>query len=160
VMVAMAIACGPSLLIADEPTTALDVTVQRQILDLLLRMTEQHKMALLFITHNLRLASRYSHRVAILYAGLIVELGVPKEIFEHPQHPYTECLLAALPEVTQKGTALFSIRGVVPSPFATFSGCAFADRCPRGKEKCRSKEPVLTEWKENQWVRCFYPSKR
>lgn len=160
IMIALAIACGPSLLIADEPTTALDVTVQTQILDLLFRMTEQHRLAVLFITHNLRIVRGHADRVAILYLGLVVEEGAPQEIFDHPQHPYTEGLLASLPEFSQKGQALFSIGGVVPSPFESFTGCAFAGRCPRVSQNCRQEQPGLVELKKGHNVRCFYPSER
>ena len=160
VMIAMAIACGPSLLIADEPTTALDVTVQTQILDLLFSMTEQHKLSVLFITHNLKTVRGHADRVAILYLGLVVEEGTPEEIFEHPQHPYTEGLLTSMPEFSQKGHALFSISGVVPTPFEALSGCAFANRCPRADKKCREVSPSLGELTKGHQVRCFYPSNK
>ena len=160
VMIAMAIACGPSLLIADEPTTALDVTVQAQILDLLFRMTEHHQLAVLFITHDLRIVRGHSDRVAILYLGLVVEEGDPAKIFDHPQHPYTEGLLASLPDISNRGRDLFSIGGVVPSPFEAFQGCAFANRCPRANQKCLEEEPALVEFKKGHQVRCFYPSGR
>lgn len=160
VMIAMAIACGPSLLIADEPTTALDVTVQTQILDLLTRMTEQHRLSVLFITHNLKIVRGHADRVAILYLGLVVEEGIPEEIFEHPQHPYTEGLLAALPEFSHKGRPLLSIGGTVPTPFEELKGCAFANRCPRVGEGCREKIPGLDELRKGHKVRCFYPSKK
>ena len=158
VMIAMAISCGPSLLIADEPTTALDVTVQTQILDLLFKMTEQHRLAVLFITHDLRIVRNHADKVAILYAGQVVEEGPPDQIFNHPQHPYTEGLLEALPEFSHKGNALFNIKGMVPSPFEAMNGCCFANRCPRANENCRLEEPALTEKVRGQWVRCFYPS--
>ncbi len=160
VMIAMAISCGPSLLIADEPTTALDVTVQTQILDLLFQMTEQHRLAVLFITHDLRIVRNHADRVAILYAGQVVEEGRPDEIFSHPQHPYTEGLLEALPEFSHKGRPLFNIKGLVPSPFEKITGCCFASRCPRAKENCLLEEPELFEKSRGQWVRCFYPSGR
>jgi peptide/nickel transport system ATP-binding protein len=160
VMMAMAIACGPSLLIADEPTTALDVTVQTQVLELLFRMTEQHRLAVLFITHDLRIVRGYADRVAILYLGRVVEEGVPVEIFDHPQHPYTEGLLASMPEFSQKGKGLFSIPGVVPSPFERVTGCAFAGRCARVEARCRNENPELTELTKGHQVRCFYPSKK
>lgn len=158
-MIAMSIACGPSLLIADEPTTALDVTVQTQILELLFRMTEEHGLAVLFITHNLQIVKGYADRVAILYAGQVVEEGTPEEIFDHPQHPYTEGLLACMPEFSHKGKPLSNIKGIVPSPFDVFHGCSFADRCPRVAEKCRSQDPGLTGEGGHQ-ARCFYPSKK
>jgi len=158
VMIAMAIACGPSLLIADEPTTALDVTVQAQILDLLYRMTETHKMAVLLITHDLRIAQGHADRVAILYAGQVVEEAAPPRLFEHPQHPYTEGLLEALPEFSHKGRPLSTIKGLVRSPFETTGGCAFASRCPKVEQKCSREEPSLLEIGKEHWVRCFYPS--
>lgn len=160
VMIAMAIACGPSLLIADEPTTALDVTVQTQILDLLFRMTEQYRLAVLFITHDLRIVKGHADRVAILYLGLVVEEGPPSEIFDHPQHPYTEGLLASMPEFSHKGRPLFSIQGTVPSPFEALKGCAFADRCPRVQNRCREEIPELNELTKGHKARCFYPSRR
>ncbi len=158
IMIAMAVACGPSLLIADEPTTALDVTVQSQILDLLIRMTIQRQMALLFITHNLRLVREHSNRVIIFYAGQVVEQGTPKELFEHPQHPYTESLLASLPEKHRRGSLLPNIPGNVPTPFDVFPGCSFADRCLKRKSQCVQCHPILSFGKGSQWVRCFYPS--
>ncbi len=160
IMIAMAIACEPSLLIADEPTTALDVTVQTQILDLLFRMTEQHRLSVLFITHNLKIVRGHADRVAILYLGLVVEEGVPGEIFNHPQHPYTEGLLASLPEFSNKGRPLFTIGGVIPTPFEALTGCAFANRCPRADTRCREESPILDEIRKDHRVRCFYPSKR
>jgi peptide/nickel transport system ATP-binding protein len=160
VMIAMAIACKPSFLIADEPTTALDVTVQTQVLELLFRMTEQHRLAVLFITHDLRIVKGYADRVAILYLGQVVEEGAPGEIFNHPQHPYTEGLLASIPGFAQKGKALFSIRGSVPSPFEVTKGCAFAHRCQRVESSCREASPELIELTKGHQVRCFYPSKK
>ncbi len=160
VMIAMAVACGPALLIADEPTTALDVTVQTQILDLLFRMTEEHRLSVLFITHNLKIVRGHADRVAILYLGLVVEEGAPDAIFDHPQHPYTEGLLAALPEVSQKGKDLFNITGTVPTPYEALHGCAFANRCPRVEERCRLENPKLDELTKGHKARCFYPSKR
>ncbi len=160
IMIAMALACGPSLLIADEPTTALDITVQTQVLELLFRMTEQYRLAVLFITHDLRIVRDHADRVAILYLGQVVEEGTPSELFGHPQHPYTEGLLASLPEFSQKGNELFSIRGIVPSPFEVITGCAFADRCPKADTKCFMEKPLLSEPVKGHHVRCFYPSKR
>jgi peptide/nickel transport system ATP-binding protein len=160
VMIAMAVACGPSLLIADEPTTALDVTVQTQILDLLFRMTEKHGLAVLFITHNLRIVRSHADRISIFYAGRVLEEGAPARLFDHPQHPYTEGLLAALPEAVRAGQKLESIPGTVPSPFDPLRGCVYADRCGRVREKCRAAEPELLEIQEGHKVRCFYPSKK
>jgi peptide/nickel transport system ATP-binding protein len=160
IMIAMAIACGPSFLIADEPTTALDITVQTQVLELLFRMTEQYRLAVLFITHDLRIVRGHADRVAILYLGQVVEEGAPIEIFNHPQHPYTEGLLASLPEFSHKGKELFSIGGAVPSPFEVIKGCAFANRCLRAEERCRNENPALDELTKGHQVRCFYPSKK
>jgi peptide/nickel transport system ATP-binding protein len=158
VMIAMAIACEPALLIADEPTTALDVTVQAQILDLFFRMMEQHHMAVLFITHNLMIVRGHADRVAILYAGQVVEEGVPSDIFDHSQHPYTEGLLACLPKFSQKGKPIFSIPGTVPPPFSPVQGCAFAERCRRVQKNCWQEQPELAQHRKGHLVRCFYPS--
>lgn len=160
VMIAMAVACGPALLIADEPTTALDVTVQTQILDLLFRMTAEHRLSVLFITHNLKIVRGHADRVAILYLGLVVEEGAPDELFNHPQHPYTEGLLASLPELSHTGKDLFSITGTVPTPYEALQGCAFANRCSRVENWCRVESPRMEELKKGHKVRCFYPSKR
>jgi peptide/nickel transport system ATP-binding protein len=123
-------------------------------------MTEQHRLAVLFITHNLRIVKRHADRVLILYLGLIVEEGPPQKIFEHPRHPYTEGLLASLPEVSHKGKPLFNIGGVVPSPFEGLVGCAFANRCPRVENKCFQQAPPLEELEKGHKVRCYYPSKK
>ena len=160
VMIAMAVACGPALLIADEPTTALDVTVQAQILDLLFQMKKKHRLAVLFITHNLGIARNHADRISIFYAGRVLEEGPPGDLFDHPQHPYTEGLLAALPQSARAGQVLDSIPGIVPSPFEAYTGCAYAARCGRVQEKCKSQEPELTEITRGHYVRCFYPSKK
>ncbi len=160
VMIAMAVACEPKLLIADEPTTALDVTVQAQILDLLFQMTQKSKMAVLLITHDLRIVRNHTDRVVILYAGEVVEEGMPDDIFLHAQHPYTEGLLAAMPTFGQQGKPLTSIEGAVPSPFDTLTACVFADRCPKVQEKCRKEKPLFESEKNGHGVRCFYPSKK
>jgi len=158
VMIALAIACEPALLIADEPTTALDVTVQAQILDLLSRMTEKHHLSVLLITHDLRVARGHADRVAILYAGEVVEEGRAEEIFSHPQHPYTEGLLSALPEFSQKGKPLSTIPGSVPSPYRNLEGCAFYDRCSRAQARCQESRPLLEQVRKGHSSRCFYPS--
>jgi oligopeptide/dipeptide ABC transporter ATP-binding protein len=150
VMIAMAVACGPSLLIADEPTTALDVTVQAQILEMLFK-------GLLFITHNLPIIRNYAHRIVILYAGQMVEEGRPDQIFEHPRHPYTRGLLAALPDLAQRGKELFNIPGQVPSPYEEIKGCAFVSRCPKAQAKCGEEKPGWTLQPEGHGFRCFYP---
>ncbi len=158
VMIAIAVACGPVLLIADEPTTALDVTVQAQILDLVFKLTQQNKMAVLLITHDLRIVKGHADRVVILYAGEVMEEGTPTDIFEHPQHPYTEGLLASMPQFESKGRDLASIGGVVPSPFENLMSCAFSGRCSKVKEKCRVEKPAFVVNETGHGVRCFYPS--
>jgi oligopeptide/dipeptide ABC transporter ATP-binding protein len=160
VMIAIAVACDPVLLIADEPTTALDVTVQAQILDLVFKLTQQNKMAVLLITHDLRIVKGHADRVVILYAGEVMEEGTPTDIFEHAQHPYTEGLLASMPQFDSRGHDLTSIGGVVPSPFENLIGCAFAGRCSKVKEKCRVEKPVFTMNEMGHGVRCFYPSEK
>jgi peptide/nickel transport system ATP-binding protein len=160
VMIAIAIACGPTLLIADEPTTALDVTVQAQILELIFKLTQQNKMAVLLITHDLRIVKGHADRVVILYAGEVMEEGTPEDIFKHAQHPYTEGLLASMPQFEQKGKELASIGGVVPSPFESLLACVFANRCSKVKDKCRNEKPEFVVSKTGHGVRCFYPSEK
>jgi oligopeptide/dipeptide ABC transporter ATP-binding protein len=153
VMIAMAIACNPSLLIADEPTTALDVTIQSQILQLLQRLRKDREMAILLITHDLSIISEQADRCAIMYAGRIMELADVDEIFMNPLHPYTHGLLESLP--VARGTALKPITGFVPSPDNFPEGCKFSDRCYQAIEKCRKYEPELVEISENHFVRCI-----
>jgi peptide/nickel transport system ATP-binding protein len=147
-MIAMAIACAPALLIADEPTTALDVTIQAQILDLLreLRGHADNPLALLFITHNLGIVAEIADRVLVMYAGRIVEEGPVRSIFRHPRHPYTRGLLASIPQAGGAGRdrpALRAIPGQVPSPVALPPGCAFAPRCPLAEARCEAGMPAL-----------------
>jgi peptide/nickel transport system ATP-binding protein len=156
-MIAMAVACGPSLLIADEPTTALDVTVQSQILELLSRMTRKYRLSVLFITHDLRLVREHSDRVAILYRGRIVEQGAPGPLFQRPGHPYTRGLLDSLPGFSRKGNELFNIAGAVPTPFERVQGCAFAPRCGRARSRCFREDPPEEEGPQGRRFRCFYP---
>lgn len=158
IMIAMAVACGPSLLIADEPTTALDVTVQAQILDMLLKMTQEQGLGLLLITHNLPILRDYAHRILILYAGQVVESGTASDIFTHPRHPYTEGLLTALPDPKQKGKALANIPGQVPSIYEKTTGCSFAPRCPKAQARCGLERPSWREEEKGHGFRCFYPS--
>jgi oligopeptide/dipeptide ABC transporter ATP-binding protein len=141
IMIAMAIACKPSLLIADEPTTALDVTIQAQILELLQRLREEMKMAVLLITHDLGIIAESAKRVAIMYAGRLMELVDVKELFYNPRHPYTIGLLESLPK--EKGTPLMPIPGFVPEPYKLPPGCKFSDRCRFVIPACREEEPEL-----------------
>lgn len=152
VMIAMAIACNPSLLIADEPTTALDVTIQAQILRLLQGLRSQRDMAILLITHDLSIISEQADRVAIMYAGRIMELANVNELFQRPLHPYTIGLLESLP--TAKGSVLKPISGFVPSPNNFSIGCKFSGRCHLTSDDCRKYEPELIEVSKNHFVRC------
>lgn len=153
VMIATAIACNPSLLIADEPTTALDVTIQAQILSLLQELRKDRSMAILLITHDLSIISEQADRVAIMYAGRIMELAPVRELFENPTHPYTIGLLGSLP--ASKGTALKPIAGFVPSPGRLPEGCKFSDRCFAMIPQCKAAEPELLGVADNHYVRCI-----
>lgn len=158
VMIAMALACNPKLLIADEPTTALDVTIQAQILDLLTELREKHNLALLLITHDLGVVAETSDRVAVMYAGKIVEQASARELFRHPRHPYTEGLLRAVPRLDETGEAkkrrLHTIEGVVPNPLELPPGCRFAPRCVHAQAVCRHGEIALTEVSAGHHTRC------
>ena len=156
VMIAMALACNPSLLIADEPTTALDVTIQAQILELMLKIKDQRKdAAILLITHNLAVVAETCHRVMVMYGGKIQEIAPVKELFKNPQHPYTRGLLASLPTVDgDKQRRLRTIPGNVPSILDLPVGCKFVTRCTEKLQKCESIEPELIETSPGHWVRC------
>ena len=156
VMIAMAIACNPKLLIADEPTTALDVTIQAQIIDLLLELQRKENMALILITHDLALVAESAHRIIVMYAGQVVEEGRAEEIFKSPLHPYTQALLKSLPEFAEGKSRLQSLPGVVPGKYDRPQGCLLNPRCPYATEKCRSVEPVLVQINGRQ-VKCHTP---
>ncbi|UJF19386.1 dipeptide ABC transporter ATP-binding protein [Vibrio sp. SS-MA-C1-2] len=156
VMIAMAIACNPRLLIADEPTTALDVTIQAQIIDLLLNLQKEQNMALILITHDLALVAEACHRVVVMYAGQIVETGPANEIFKTPKHPYTQALLRSLPESAIGADRLESLAGVVPGKYDRPMGCLLNPRCPYATDKCRSEEPYSQGPTERR-VKCHYP---
>jgi oligopeptide/dipeptide ABC transporter ATP-binding protein len=144
VMIAMALACNPKLLIADEPTTALDVTVQAQILELMKDLRERLGMAILLITHDLGVVAEMVDEVAVMYAGRIVERGPVAEVYADPQHPYTEALLRSIPRVGMRYTQpLEAIRGMVPSPLEWPAGCRFAPRCDYAFDRCRDEDPHL-----------------
>ena len=156
VMIAMAIACNPKLLIADEPTTALDVTIQAQIIDLLLELQRKENMALILITHDLALVAESAHRIIVMYAGQVVEEGKAAEIFKSLLHPYTPALLKALPEFAEGKSRLQSLPGVVPGKYDRPQGCLLNPRCPYATEKCRSVEPALVQINGRQ-VKCHRP---
>ena len=153
-MIALALAPGPQLLIADEPTTALDVTIQAQILDLLRRLQAERGMAVLLITHDLGVVAELCHRVAIIYAGRIVEMAPVAKIFEEPLHPYTRGLLRCLPHPSRFGQPLSSIEGAPPDLRQAGAGCGFAPRCPLALESCRRDEPALDERRPGHFVAC------
>jgi len=155
VMIAMAIACNPKLLIADEPTTALDVTIQAQILDLLRSLQKERGMALVLITHNMGVVSEMAQRVAVMYAGQIMEERGAAELFAAPQHPYTEALMAALPERSDGHSRLATIPGMVPGLYDRPTGCLFAPRCGYAADSCRAQRPALRNWQSGM-VRCHY----
>jgi peptide/nickel transport system ATP-binding protein len=156
VMIAMALACRPDLLIADEPTTALDVTIQLQILELIARLRRELGMAVLLITHDLGVIANYADRVAVMYAGRIVEEAPAAALFRTPRHPYTGGLLAARPRLHGARGSLAAIPGTVPSPRARPAGCAFAARCARSEERCRVERPELSGPPEHR-VACWSP---
>jgi oligopeptide/dipeptide ABC transporter ATP-binding protein len=153
VMIAMALACEPAVLLADEPTTALDVTIQAQVLGLLADLKERHGMAMLFITHNLGVVAQIADRVAVMYAGQIVEQAPVGDVFARPAHPYTRALLAAIPRMDRDAQSLVAIPGRVPPLDAMPSGCRFAPRCPLVRAGCELPQ-VLAPLAEDHMVRC------
>jgi len=156
VMIAMALSCRPEVLIADEPTTALDVTIQAQILSLMLQLKEETGTAIILITHDLGVVAETCDRVAVMYAGLIVERGPVQAIFNEPLHPYTEGLLASLPGQQKAGDELMTIEGQVPDLIHPPSGCRFHPRCPIAEEVCHRKVPDLLQKGNGQAVACHF----
>jgi len=160
VMIAMAVACQPQLLIADEPTTALDVTIQAQILDLLDQLKVEKKMSMILITHNIGVVAEHADRVMVMYAGQAVEVGKTKDIIERPSHPYTKALLDSLPAnhtESEHRTKLTSIPGMVPDLANRPTGCQMHPRCSFVQDKCRIDMPEIDLSSEERTVRCFYP---
>jgi oligopeptide/dipeptide ABC transporter ATP-binding protein len=156
VMIALALSCNPSILIADEPTTALDVTVQAQILDLMGELQADFGSSVILITHNLGVVSQMADHVAVMYLGKIVEYTDVRELFHHALHPYTVGLLHSVPVFGKKsGQVLVPITGMVPSPTSEIQGCAFAARCPRVMPLCRKQQPPLREVVTGHWVSCW-----
>jgi peptide/nickel transport system ATP-binding protein len=154
VMIAMALACSPDLLIADEPTTALDVTIQAQILNLFRDLQRKGQMSLLYITHDLGVVATIADRIYVMYAGIIVEQGDAGDIFHNPQHPYTQGLLASLPNRAKRGAVLHSIPGTVPDPAYKPSGCPFHPRCPFAIESCKIEFPRMCDYGGGHMSRC------
>jgi oligopeptide/dipeptide ABC transporter ATP-binding protein len=155
VMIAMALSCNPKLLIADEPTTALDVTIQAQILDLLRQLREETGTTVMLITHDLGIVAELADEVIVMYAGRIVERADVATLFVRPGHPYTEGLLQAMPSLIEKSGRLRTIEGTVPSPMAMPAGCPFHPRCPYARDLCREQEPPLFHTGERQAAACW-----
>jgi len=154
VMIAMSLACNPDLVIADEPTTALDVTIQAQILNLFEELQKNLRMSLLYITHDLGVVANIADRIYVMYAGIIIEQGKAKEIFHTPCHPYTQGLLASLPSPIKRGSALHSIPGTVPDPAYKPNGCPFHPRCDFAIDTCRVEFPKMCDYGKGHLSRC------
>ena len=154
VVIAMALACSPEILIADEPTTALDVTIQAQVLDMIRELKRKYKMSMIMITHDLGIVAEICDTVAIVYAGRIVEYGTLEDIFNHTMHPYTEGLFNSLPNIDNRAAELRPIPGLMPDPTNLPEGCAFSPRCPNASEKCRTQCPALTRVEGEHFVAC------
>ncbi len=157
VMIAMALSCNPELLIADEPTTALDVTIQAQILELIKNLVEELGMSLLLITHDLGIVAEYAQQVTVMYAGKIAEQASVKDLFAHPAHPYTKGLMESIPSLKKKGESrLRTIPGAVPHLARLPQGCSFQERCERVQANCREQDPLLQEIEKEHQVRCWH----
>jgi oligopeptide/dipeptide ABC transporter ATP-binding protein len=158
VMIAMAIACNPSLLFADEPTTALDVTVQAQVLELLADLREKLDMAMVIVTHDLGVVAGYTDRIAVMYGGEIVELATTPDLFANTKMPYTQALMESIPRLDRKvGDRLPAIGGTPPDPTLERTSCGFADRCKFATDKCRTQHPDLVDAGNGHMYRCFFP---
>lgn len=157
VMIAMALACSPKLLIADEPTTALDVTIQAQILDLMRNLQREFGTAILLITHDLGVVAEMASEVAVMYAGQIVEYADADTIFDRPGHPYTAGLLQSIPRLDVNQEKLLVIDGVVPNPLSFPSGCRFSPRCSKATRLCKTEQPDLLPYGEQHLIRCHFP---
>ncbi|WP_163100573.1 ABC transporter ATP-binding protein [Peribacillus alkalitolerans] len=155
VMIAMALACNPEVLIADEPTTALDVTIQAQILELIKDLQKKLGMGVMLITHDLGVVAETCDQVAVMYAGKVVEYASKEALFTNPKHPYTRGLLDSLPKIHEDQEELITIKGNIPSPYEKVIGCHFASRCPLASDICREKEPDLIKSEDGSSVRCW-----
>jgi oligopeptide/dipeptide ABC transporter, ATP-binding protein, C-terminal domain len=158
IMIAMALVCHPRLLIADEPTTALDVTIQAQILELMKELKQELGMAIMLITHDLGVVAEMAERVIVMYAGRVVEESEVRQLFRNPLHPYTAGLLKSVPRIDKKHDQLYVINGAVPNPLAMPKGCRFNTRCVHAWDICREKEPALSEVSPGRLVRCWLKS--
>lgn len=154
VMIAMALSCEPRLLIADEPTTALDVTIQAQILDLMRKLQKESRTSVIFITHNLGVVAEICDSVSVMYAGRVVESGSVLDIFDRPAHPYTQALLASNPRSSDKGTRMKTIEGAPPQLYAKFTGCPYAPRCSKASDKCFNSLPSVSKLAEGHAAAC------
>ena len=154
VMIAMALACEPSILIADEPTTALDVTIQAQILELIANLKDKENTSVILITHDLGIVAQIAQNIMVMYAGQCIEYAPTKTLFENPLHPYTRGLLKSIPNVSQKVDMLYSIKGTVPDSISYPPGCRFYDRCEENAPMCRECTQALLEVEAGHWVRC------
>jgi peptide/nickel transport system ATP-binding protein len=157
IMIAMALACEPALVLADEPTTALDVTIQAQILDLLIALRAETGMATVFISHDLGAVSQVCERVCVMYAGRIVEQGTIEQLFSEPRHPYTRGLFDSIPRIDGPRNRLIPIPGTVPNPKHLSAGCAFAPRCARATDGCTDQRPMLEPMEDGRRLACFSP---
>ena len=159
VMVAMAVALEPEVLLADEPTSSLDVTVQAQVLELLGSLVAETEMAMVLITHNLAVAVGLANRIAVMYAGRIVELGPARDVYAAPKHPYTSGLLRAIPDITIREDRLPGIKGAPPNLLRLPTGCAFHPRCPLADDRCKAEVPPFEEVAPGRWSACFHADK-
>lgn len=157
VVIAMALACKPELLLADEPTSALDVTIQAQVLDMIDTLKKKLNTSVLMITHDLGIVAQMCQKVAVIYAGEIVEYGSAEEIYDHRAHPYTIGLFGSLPRLDSKDKKLMAIKGIMPDPANLPGGCKFHDRCPYAKDICMKENPPAVEYCNNHIVKCFFP---
>lgn len=155
VVIAIALACNPELLIADEPTTALDVTIQAQVLDLMKKLQKELKTAMILITHDLGVVAGVCDTVAVVYAGELVEYGTKEDLFDHPQHPYTKGLFGALPDLSKAVKRLSPVEGLPPDPTDLPQGCAFAPRCAHATEECKKKAAEMKKIGDTHFVRCI-----
>jgi oligopeptide/dipeptide ABC transporter ATP-binding protein len=155
VMIAMALSCRPEILIADEPTTALDVTIQAQILELMKKLRDELDTAVIIITHDLGVVAELCDKAVVMYCGQVVEAGPVEEIFKKPYHPYTQGLMKSIPKLTEDKTDFYNIKGIVPNLFNLPNGCHFADRCTECRKECYTSTPEIVFMGENHIVRCF-----